>query len=272
MTEVLIIGLFGFIRIFTLTGERIALNQLGQARYGSLATMGVGFGGATLILWFMTWWTGGDLWVASTLWTGAIYAIGFGFYTAALASGPVSLVSPWSNATVLIIWMLHPTTGLLAWVGLVIFAGGALLLSSLRITYPVVSMLVGDAFLAIARLKDVHQVHQSSIAYATSLFTVISAWMFMLIIVSGRAVSVVRLVRREPGWSFVAASSNAAAYLAVFNLLRWLHPAAVEALSSVASSVAALTGVYVFHEEHGKRKTVSALLMTLGTILLLCSQ
>lgn len=272
MTEVLIIGLLGIMRIFTLSSERIALNRLGQAGYGALATMGVGFGGAAIVLWIMEWWTGTGGWVGATFWTGAIYALGFGFYTASLARGPLSLVSPWSNATVILLWLLHPTGNLLAWASLFIFSIGAFLLSSLEISYPVVWMLISDGLLAIARLRDVHNVHQPSIAYAASLFTVIGGWMLIFLLLLGHVRPLLRLVWREPGWGFIAASSNAAAYLSVFNLLRWLHPAAVEALSAVASSIAALFGVYVYHEEQGKRKIASSILMTVGTILLLCAQ
>lgn len=267
--ESLLVVVFSIIRIGTLSGERIALNRLGQKQVGALAVMGVGFGGAAVVLWAMDVWQQGEIWTGSAIGTGALYAVGFGFYTASLTRGPVNLVSPWSNATVIMLWLYHPVGGPLCWFALATFALGAFLLTDGKVTPAVVWMLVSDALLAAARILDAHHLDHAPIAYATSLFTVISLWMLIPILLSGRLKSVCQLMLTEPGWSFVAASSNAAAYLSLFCLLHWLHPTAVEAISAVASSVAALLGVYVMREPHAKWTVLSSALMTAGTVILL---
>lgn len=263
------------IRILTLSVERLALHELGKSRYGTLATMGVGFGGAAVVLWglaFTQMGRGVPVWIPSAVWTGALYALAFAFYTASLVKGPLSVVSPWSNATVILLWLFHPAPDWLAWISLILFAAGAYILTNHEMTYPVIWMLVSDVLLALARLMDVHHVHQSAIAYSASIFTMIGLWMLVPIVVMGKAPSLIRMIHEEPGWSFVAASSNAAAYMALFVLLRWVHPAAVEAISAVGSSVAAILGVWFYHERHARRKVASAGLMAIGTVLLLYSQ
>ncbi len=269
MPEFVIIGALGLIRIVTLSGERVALHRLGQRESGWLATMIIGFCGAAAVLWVMNLWQGTSSWHPATLWIGAIYAIAFSLYTASMARGPISIVSPWSNATVIILWLLHPSGGILAVASLALFALGAFLLTGHKVSAPVLWMLASDGFLALARIADVHHVTEPPVIYATNLFTAISLWMMIPLLVSGKIRSVARLVRAEPGWSFIAASSNAAAYLALFCLLRFLHPAIVEAISAVASSVAAFSGVFFFHEGGLLRKTFSSIFMTMGTVMLL---
>lgn len=269
MPEFVIIGVLGLIRIVTLSGERVALHRLGQRESGWLATMVIGFCGAAAVLWVMNLWQGAGSWRLVTLWIGAIYAVAFSLYTAAMARGPVSVVSPWSNATVVILWLLHPSGGILAILSLTLFALGAFLLTGYKVSAPVLWMLLSDGLLALARIADVHHVAESPVAYATNLFTAISIWMIIPLFLARKLGLVTRLVRTEPGWSFIAASSNAAAYLALFCLLRFLHPAIVEAISAVASSVAAFFGVFFFHEGGAVRKTTSSICMTLGTVLLL---
>lgn len=264
-----LIGLLGLIRVVTLTSERIALHGLGRANRGALATMGIGFGGAAVVLWFMSFLEGQPVWMPSTLWSGFIYALAFGFYTASLAKGPLGVVSPWSNATVVILWCVEPSSHLASWAGVALFAIGAGLLTSKGLTTPVIWMLLSDVLLASARFIDVNHVSQAPIAYAASLFTVITFWMFVPIILFGKLGEVWRLTRLEPGWSFIAATSNAGAYITLFILLRWIHPAAVEAISALASGVATLSGILFFRETQGKRKVISAVLMTAGSILLL---
>lgn len=268
---VTIITMIGLIRIMTLTCERVALNRLGQAGKGALATMGVGFGGAAVVLWMMSILYGEDVLLDSTLWTGALYAVGFGFYTASFARGPIGLVSPWSNATVVLLWLYHPMTDFTAWIGLIIFGIGALILTHRQMTYPVIWMLISSVLLASARIVDIHHVASSPIAYATGVFTAISLWMLVPIIATGNVKSLIHLTVREPGWSFIASTSNAGAYLSLFILLQWLHPATVEALSAFASSLTTFVGVFWFHETHAKRKIISSLFVTTGTILLLFS-
>lgn len=269
MGGIFVVGVLSLIRIVTLTSERIALHSLGQARRGAMATMGIGFGGAAVVLWVMAFAQGSTVFINSTVWAGFIYAIAFAFYTAAIAKGPLSVVSPWSNATVILLWLIHPSENILSWAGICLFAAGAFLLTQRNLSTAVIWMLVSDILLASARFIDVRHTALSPIAYAASLFTVISIWMFIPIILLRKASSMVSLIRTQPGWSFIAASSNAAAYLTLFLLLRYLHPAAVEALSAFASGVGTLAGIYLFHESQGARKILSAAMMTLGTIFLL---
>lgn len=269
MEPVIAVTLLGLFRIFALTAERIAIHGLGEARQGSLATMGISFGGASVVLWAFALHAGQMQWVASTMWTGMIYAAAFGLYTKSLVTGPVSTVSPWTNATVVLLWIIHPFGGMWSWIGLSLFAIGAAFLTTRPFNMSVVWMLASDALLAIARLIDVHHVAQPEMAYAASLFTAIGLWMMVPTILFDRVASLTKLFFIRPVWSITAASSNAFAYLALFAMLRFVHPAVIEAISTMASVAATLFAIIVFKEGQGGRKIFASVLMTLGTICLL---
>lgn len=258
------------LRILTLTTERVSLNRLGKpGGYGALTTMAIGFGGAAMVLLLMSLFDGVPIPFKTTFWIGALYALAFGLYTASFVKGPIGLVSPWSNATVVLLWLYHPLDSTEAWWGLFLFAVGVLILTHRQFSSAVVMMLASDVVLAVARLMDVRNTGHAPVAYAAGMFVAIGAWMLIPLIVSGQYKNVFPLLRREPGWSVVAATSNAAAYLSVFTLLNWLHPAVVEAFSALASSLATFVGVLVFHERQALQKIFSSILITIGTILLL---
>lgn len=264
-----IVAAFLCLRILTLTVERVSLNRLGKSGHGALATMAIGFGGAAIILVFMSLFDGIPIPFAATFWTGALYALAFGLYTASFVKGPIGLVSPWSNATVVLLWIYRPIDSTEAWWGLLLFAVGVLILTHRQFGRAVVMMLASDAVLAVARLMDVSNNDHAPIAYAAGVFMAISVWMLIPLFVSRQYKHVFALSRLQPGWAVVAATSNAAAYLSVFTLLKWLHPAVVEAFSALASSLVTFVGVFAFHEKHGLRKLLSSILVTAGTILLL---
>ncbi|WAH38688.1 hypothetical protein [Alicyclobacillus dauci] len=269
MGTAVIVGLLGLFRIATLTAERVAIHGLGKARQGSLATMGIGFGGAAVVLWLVAWWQGQVIWVPSTMWTGVVYAVAFGFYTASLTQGSVSAVSPWTNATVVILWLIHPFGSLLSWSGLGLFALGAWFLTVRRISRAVLWMLISDVLLAVARFIDVTNADQPPLAYAASLFTCIGLWMLVPIVLFGEIPSLARLFFLRPGWSVTAACTNAAAYVALFGMLKFVHPAVIEAISALASVAATLVGIVFLKEAQGRRKILASTLMTFGTVLLL---
>ncbi len=265
-----IVAFLAGLRILTLTVERVSLNRLGQSGAGSLATMGVGFGGAAVVLVVMSLFSETPIPFTTTFWTGALYALAFGLYTASLVRGPpIGLVSPWSNATVVLLWMYHPLDSEGAWWGLALFVVGVLILTHKQFNRAVLMMLASDVVLALARVMDVQHSGHAPVSYAAGMFIAISLWILVPVVMSGQHKTIGPLIQKQPGWSFIAATSNAAAYLSVFTLLRWLHPAIVEAFSALASSLAAFVGVFFFHEKQGTRKIISSILVTVGTILLL---
>lgn len=261
--------IFAMIRIATLTSERVAFNKLGRAGGGSLSTMGIGFGGAAIILWVVAVCQGTVTWQHSTWWTGAIYALAFGCYTVSIVRGKLSIVSQWSNATVVLLWLLHPEWNLISLLGISLFSFGALLLVRVDLSKPVLLMIASDILLACARYIDVQHANEAVVPYSASLFTVISVWMFAMVAMRGKLWLTIQMVRRRPAWSFIAASSNAAAYACLLWMLRFLHPAAVEAISALASATTWLCGVLLLHEGASLRKIISSSAMLVGSVLLL---
>lgn len=266
---VMTIGLLILFRIVTLSSERVAFHGLAQGETGALPTMGIAFWGAALLLWIVAFAEGQVFFIGPTVWTGSVYALAFGLYTASLAEGPVGSVSSWTNATILLLWLIQPTGGVASIGGIVLFSYGAWLLVSRKLTRAVVMMLLSDVLYVIARLLDTAHTHFPLFAYAASLFTWISLWMSVPIVSSGQTLAVLRLAKERPGWSIAAASTNAATYLALFALIHWLPTALVEAVSALAGFASTLAGIIIFHESQGKRKVAASSLMTVGVLVLL---
>ncbi len=269
MEAEIMLGTLIIIRIITLSGEQIAVHGLGKGERSALPTMAIAFFGAALLLWIVAIAHGQRIWIGSTLWTGVLYAIAFGLYTTSLQEGPVGSVSPWTNATIILLWLIQPTEDLLSVGGILIFSYGAWLLISRKITRPVILMILSDLFLVMARLLDVSNSHLPAFAYSASLFTSISLWMSIPVALYGQLFPAIRLLRIRPAWSITAASTNAFSYITLFALLEWLPPALVEAISALSGFAATIIGITIFHESRGRRNIWGSGLMTLGVLLLL---
>ncbi|MCL5116359.1 MAG: hypothetical protein M1272_04330 [Firmicutes bacterium] len=269
------LGLWALIllRLGVLSGERIAFHGLGRQR-NALATTAVAYGGAAALLWLSAWATGQGYWVGQAFWPGAVYAVSFALYTAALAEGPVSLVSAFANATAVLLFFVTPRWDVQSLLAIGLFGLGAALLVpwGRRPSKALAWMLLSDAALAVGRLLDVHNQGVASLPYAASLFTAVLLWLAVPMTLYQRWGDVVRMVRERPGWGSIAAVSNGLAYLTVLELLRRIPATLVEAMSAWAGVIATVAGVVGFREGDGLRKVGSATLMTLGIVILLFSQ
>lgn len=267
--ELWLVALLIVARIVALSGEQVAVHGLGQDTESPLPTMAVTFWGATVVLWIVASLHGQAQFIGSTIWTGVVYAIAFGLYTAALAIGPVGSVSPWTNATIVLLWMIRPTGDVASFIGIAIFTGGAWLLARGRLTRATLMILVADGFLVAARLIDASHTQHPVFAYAASLYTSISLWMAVPVVLFAQGRPMVRLIGTRPGWSVAAALLNAASYLVLFSLLKWIPPTLVEAVSTLAGVGATLAGVILFQESQAARKVLASCLMTLGVSVLI---
>lgn len=266
-----LMGLLMCLRIAALGTEQVSLHGLGKQGAGALASMVVAFGGAACVLWGVAAAVGQAEWVGGTIWSGALYTAAFGLYTAALAAGPVSTVSPWTNATIVLLWLIRPTGGVWSILGMALFVYGAWKsVSGGRISRPVLWMLAGDAGLVCARFWDAARAgNPPPLAYAASQYLSISLWMCVLVVATDRWRDVWHLASARTGWSVAAAASNATAYATLFALLQWLPPAVVEAASSLAGLGAAFVGALVFHEPQPRSRVAASIWMTVGALVLL---
>lgn len=261
------------LRLGVLTGERVAFHGLGREKNG-LATTAVAYGGSAVVLWIAALWLEHGHWVGQAFWPGAVYAVSFALYTASLAAGPVSLVSAFANATTIILFFITPTTSLVAWFAVGLFALGSFLLMPLRerLAPAVLWMLLSDGALALGRLMDSHNTGLASFSYAASLFTSVGLWLIIPLTLYGLWGEIFALMRQRPHWSLAASVTNAVAYLTVLELLRHMPATLVEAISAWAGVFATIAGVWWFHESQARRKIGAATLMTIGTIILIFSQ
>ncbi|PSR35332.1 MAG: hypothetical protein C7B46_01290 [Sulfobacillus benefaciens] len=257
-------------RLGLLSGERVAFHGLGKNR-SALATMVVAYGGASIVLWLAAVVMGTARFVPATFWSGGVYALSFGLYTTALSKGEVGQVSAWANATPVLLFLWHPTGTIWAWLSVMGFLGGALWLGGIgkRINRGVVLMLLSDLILVLGRLLDVGHVGIEPLAYAASLYLVVTLWMVLASILFGKMTSVWQLLRERPIWALASAVSNGGSYLTLFMLLGMMPVTLIEAVSALAGIGATVVGVFGFHERGRRRKIVAATVMTLATILLL---
>lgn len=258
------------LRIVALAGERVAFHGLGQHRR-VLPTALIAYGGAGVCLWLLMLFSGDIRLVGPAFWTGAVYAVAFGLYTGALAEGPVSTVSPWANATTVLLFLISPTGGWLAWVGLALFSAGALWLTEggIERTRAVFWMLASDVFLAAGRLLDARHMEFSPLSYAASVFLAVTLWLAVIVTIYGQWDAVRTQWADRRGWSVAASVTNAGSYGTLILLLRWLPPAVVESVSALASVVSTIAGIWWFRELGGPKKFFASVLMAAGSMILI---
>ncbi len=210
------------------------------------------------------------IWLWPILWPSLVYAGAFSLYTWALSQGPISEVSPWSNATTLFLFIWHP--GLSQGIGFVaLFALGAWLAGAQRLSLAGWVMLASDVFFAAARLLDVHYRLYPPLTYGANLMTWVSLWILTGLTISGGRGKILGTVKDFPVFSTIEGFLNALSYVSVVMLLRQMPVAIVEAVSSIAGLLAALGG-FVFHEQMTMRRILGALIMSVSAILLLLTQ
>jgi drug/metabolite transporter (DMT)-like permease len=130
-------------------------------------------------------------------------------------------------------------------------------------------MLFSDVILVLGRLLDIGHVGLEPLAYAASLYLVVTGWMMLASIMFGNMPSVWKMLRERPIWAFAAAVSNGGSYLTLFMLLGMMPVTLIEAVSALAGIGATVVGVFGFHEHDRRRKIIATMVMTLATILLL---
>lgn len=258
------------LRIGALSLERVAFHGLGR-KADVLAATVVAYGGAAFWLWLFALMRGQAHWVGEGFWAGGIYAASFFLYTAALAKGPVSVVSSFANVTVVFLFVAQPRwdAGTLAGLG-VFLAGAAFLVSwDVPLSSSVGWMIASGFLLALGRLIDLRQAGLFSVSYAASLFTSVVVWLAVPMTLRRGWRRVLDLGRQRTAWSVLASAANAVAYLTVLALLPVLKPHLVEAVSSWAAVAATVISVLFMGERGASRKIAGAALMTLGTTALL---
>ncbi len=258
-------------RLGLLSSERVAFHGLGR-RQSSWSTMVVAYGGAALVLWLGALFMGSVDFISAAFGPGSVYAVSFTLYTMALSRGEVGQVSAWANATPVLLFLWQPTGTGWAWLAVAGFALGALWLGGLRrgeVNSAVVWMLLSDVVLIIGRLLDVSHRAFDPIAYAASIYLVVTGWMVLAMFFLGQGRATMRLIQRRPLWSLFAAAANGGSYLTLFSLLKLMPVTLIEAISALAGVGATIIGVLWFHETGRRRKILASTVMTLATILLL---
>lgn len=263
------LGLLMGIRLGLLSGERTVFHQLGKG-VNPLSTMLLAYGGAALMLWAAAWPVGQLRWEPASMASALIYAASFGCYTVSLTKGPVSTVSAWSNAVVIMIFLLQPVPSVLAWLGVGVFGMGMWMLLTVGdrvLSSGVIWMLLADLFLVVGRFWDAGHGGVVPLSYAASLMTGVTVVMGLCYLLFLPLPSVMTVLKARWTWALLAAGFNAGSYLTLVVLIGALSPFVVEAVSSMAGVGATLLGVFFLGESsNGRRKIEAAALMTLGAI------
>lgn len=257
-------------RVACLTGERIFFHNLGEKRSGLVTTL-VAFGGAAALLWVAAAIAGPLTIVPEAFYPSLIYAGHFALYTTAFSMGAISTVSPWTNVTVLVLFFWGPLGRWLAWVGVALFGVGIGLFLERKPKHllPVVMMIGSSVLLAIGRKFDLGQETGPPLAYAASMFTWVTLWIGIVVLVLGQGRDVIRLVKERTQWSFLSAGSNAASYVTLVLLIHRLPLAALESLGSISALLATLIGAFWLMEATSGRKILASWLMSGGAVAML---
>ncbi len=257
-------------RVVSLTGERIFLHVLGEGEPGPVTTT-IAFGGAAALLWAVAWASGHAQIAPAAFFPSIIYACSFAIYTAALSKGAVSAVSPWSNLSVLFLFLVAPDSGWWAWSGLAALGMGTALLVTGTTTdvIPVWMMIGADVLFVVARVLDVGRAPGSAVTYAANLYGWVTVWIGGFALALGQGHRIIPLVQRRLRWSFLSSLTNAASYLSFILLMPRLPLWVIEGLGSIAALIATLIGSFWLLEAMAWRKIVGSSLMSLGAVLLL---
>ncbi|WP_028962826.1 hypothetical protein [Sulfobacillus thermosulfidooxidans] len=263
-------GLWLIVRIFSLSGERMVLTALGR-HSDPWGIMGASSVMAALFLWLGVFLQHQPLtWLWPILWPSMVYAAAFSLYTWALSKGPISEVSPWSNATTLLLFLWHP--GLSQGIGFIAsFAIGAWLAGAQSLSLAGWVMLASDVFFAAGRLLDVHYRLYSPLTYGANLMTWVSLWILSGLALSRGRGKILSTVKNFPVLSTLEGFFNALSYVSVIMLLRQMPVAIIEAVSSIAGLLAALGG-FIFHEQMTVRQILGAFIMSASAFFLLLTQ
>ncbi len=258
------------LRLTALTGERVSLNRVGTATHPPAGAL-VAYGGGALALWAASLMMGPPTWRMAALLPGLVYAVSFLLYAWALALGPLSVVAPWPAATALLLWLMHPAGGVAALAGVAVMVLGAILSAGrgdVRHLGPIGLMLASDMVLALGRQLDAAAPTGPVLAYAATVYTVVTLLLAGLVWAAGGGRLVWQRLMQQPGWCVVAGLSNGAAYLTLVALLRHWPPYLIEALSGAAGVLTGAWGVLWFHEADGARRLAGAALVGGGAAVL----
>lgn len=257
-------------RVCCLSSERVFFHLLGSKQRG-LSTTLVAFGGGAALLWAAAWAFSQPMMIVGALLPSLIYTLHFILYVTAFSQGEVNSVSPWTNLSVLLLFLWSPTGGIWGWLGLAAFALAIWLMLErpARNWRPVLTVAAASALLAVGRILDLGQAHGPVLVYAANIYGWVSLWTLILILVKGQAGDVLRLISQRPQWSILSATSNAASYLTLVWLIHRLPLSALEALSSLSALIAALVGSFWLLEPVSRRKMMASWLMSAGAVALL---
>ncbi|AUW93297.1 EamA family transporter [Sulfobacillus sp. hq2] len=258
------------LRIVSLTGERLAYRVFGRDRASPWAVMGLSYVGAAVWLWAIAAWKGTSGFDWQALGPGTLYAGAFALSTMSLVIGEASQVSPWSNATTLLLFLIHPAhLPPTSWLLIGLFAVGAWWQVQGHLSKPVWMMLASDGLLAMGRLADVHVQSPDPWTYGASLMTCVASWMIAAVFWHQEGKAVFRVAKAMPVTTGIVGLLNAIAYVSVVILLKRWPASLVEASSAVAAFFAALIAVYLFREAANSRRIGGAAIMTVTAVLLI---
>lgn len=285
------VGLAG--RILLLGVERIAVKRLGQASDAvSGAFVFFALGAVVLAPFTLMEPQGVRDFVVGNAFAGALaaglfYAAAFICYVKSLAEGEVSLTAPLYNFNIVFLAVLaalfasEPLTWSKAG-GLALMLFGVSLLK--REGNPLRSLLAvfrdaacrymaaASLFIAVGRVIDKSMIQSirgvEPVVYAFFLYAVISVYIFLYAVYSGRVVGIYAVLRNHFGLSLLCGVVNGISYLLLLIALLSIQVSVAEPVSMLGLLVTMVLARYVLGERVGPRLP-GAVVMLCGAWLLL---
>lgn len=260
-------------RIVLVGTERVLLRGMGEHGAPTVCTA-LFFGvGALVLLPFSGLWQVRDwAFLRLAIPSGALYAVAYWFYVAALSAGDVSAVAPLSGvSTVLVVGLAALFHGealtTLKVCGALLIAGGAASLQRAggvpgpggagTATLPALQMLAYAFLNALTRMLDKANAGavgaMGAAAYGFVVFSVVAVAAFGLLAVQGGLAGCWRLLRRLPLVTLGAGLCNGGSFLLLLLALTAIPVSVAEPVTALSLLVTAALAALCFREPLGQR-------------------
>ena len=267
-------------RIILLGAERIILKKLGT-NSDSLCSTFLFFAIAVFLLFpFIFFYKVSSFtFIYYALLSGFIYSIAFIFYTRSLSTEEVSLVGPLYNFNVLFLLImttliLNESFKLTKLVGIFILIYGArflnnqeniwLSLKSIIENKSCQMMIAASLLIAAGRIVDALNIHHiPPLIYAFTLYVIVSIYLLIYILFTGKMAHVKELIRTKPLLSFASGFTNAYSYVFLLIAFTQIEISIAEPASMLGMIITVILSK-IFFKEVIRDRFIGVIIMVAG--------
>lgn len=271
-------------RVLTLGVERIVVKRMGSRADSFCSTFLFFFLGALFLLPFVMF-ERIDSWIfiPRALVSGFFYSVAFVCYVRSLSLEEASLVSPLYNFNIVFLAViafifLGESLTLSKGIGLALLLYGASYLNRsagktttfIQSLYGLLHntgcrfMMIASLLIAVGRVIDKSNIQAASpLVYCFFLYLIISGYVFVYVLIKGRAGGIVRIMREQPWTAMASGAINAYSYLFLLVAITTIDVSVAEPVSMLGMVVTLLLSWLILGEDV-RRRWFAVLLMLAG--------